>query len=126
MRREITCVICYEQAKSGFFFSKPKGGTPDGNVFYFSSQECLKKFIFPLTLKEVEAKKRWRRLKIAFITLLAVTMVWTLAWYLLDRYLLAYQYEGYLAISGITIIVAWVVTTIFYLKTKEEVKAAEG
>ena len=123
MRREITCVICYERAKARRIFSKPKGWikyrAPDGIIAHFDRQECLKKFIFPTTLEELEAKKLWRRFKIAFATLLAVTIVWTLACYLLSWYLLAWQYDAYLAVSGIIIIVAWIVTTRSYLKLRK-------
>ncbi len=126
MKTEITCVICYERAKARRIFSKPKGWikyrAPDGNVVYFSSQECLKKFVFPVTLKELEAKKRWRRFKIAFVTLLAATILWAVTWYLLDWYLLAWQYEAYLVVSGIIIIVAWIAMTRLYRKLRKRGK----
>ncbi len=57
----IRCANCFEPAKSKSPLSKPKGWlkhkAPDGNVVYFCSKECMKKFIFPAELKE---KRRWR------------------------------------------------------------------
>lgn len=61
---EIRCATCFERAKTGAILSKPKGWikykAPDGNIVYFCSQECLKKFIFPAELKE-KKRLRWLR-----------------------------------------------------------------
>ena len=131
MKTEITCVICYERAKARRIFSKPKGWikyrAPDGNVVYFSSQECLKKFVFPVTLKELEVKRRWKRLKTAFVTLLAITIVWMAMLYLLSLYPSAQHLLALnLFIASGIITFAWLVTARSYRKLRKrrkEVKA---
>ena len=127
MRREITCVICSTKEKTRRLFRKPKSWikykAPDGIIAYFDSQECLQKFVFPVTLGELEVKKRWKRLKTAFITLLAITTVWMSTLYLLSLHPLA---QDLLALnlfiaSGITTF-AWLVTARSYRKLRKRRK----
>jgi hypothetical protein len=62
---ECRCATCFERAKLGLGFSKPKGWikykTPDRNVVYFCSEECMKKFVFPGELKKKGRLRRLRR-----------------------------------------------------------------
>ena len=126
MRKEITCVICSTREKTRRLFRKPKSWikykAPDGIILHFDSQKCLQKFVFPVTLGELEIKKRWKRLKTAFVTLLAITTVWTATLYLLSWYLSVQQYAGYLIPPGITIFAAWIVTARSYRKLRKRRK----
>jgi len=57
---ECRCAICFERTKLRLGFFKPKDWikykAPDGNIVYFCSQDCMKKFTFPAELKK---ERRW-------------------------------------------------------------------
>ena len=124
MRREITCVICSTREKTRRLFRKPKSWikykAPDGNILHFDSQECLQKFIFPLTLGELAIKKRWKRLKTMFVTLLAITIGWMAMLYLLS--LVSISSTIYGLPNCMVIFALWIVMARSYRKLRKRRK----